>query len=1134
MIAEKMAIRPLRAWEGGMQCRQCQHENRDAAKFCEACGSSLALNCPSCDNMARLGATFCDHCGTRLLSSVPTSTEASPITLDIPSITESSALGAERRQLTVMFCDLVESTVLSGQLDPEDLRDVIQAYQATCTEVIKQFEGYVAQLLGDGLLVYFSYPQAHEDDAQRAVRSGLGMLEAMRALNMRLERERGVQLAVRVGIHTGLVVVGEMGAEGRQEQLALGETPNVAARVQGLAEPDTVVISGATAELVQGYFEWQGLGQQTLRGTTEPTTLYRVLQESGLQSRLEIVPTLTPLVGRDSEVTLLLDRWKQARVGQGQAIVLSGEAGIGKSRLVQALKDHVAEGHYTRLECRSSPYYQNTVLYPLIDLTERSASFHRDDPSQIKLEKLERVLSHYQLPLEETVPLFAALLSLPVPENRYSSLDLSPQQQRQKVLETTVKLLLELTERQPLLFVVEDLHWVDPTTLELLGQLLDQAPTASILILLTCRPEFQSTWSPRSYLTGVTLNRLTRTQVEQIVERLTEGKCLPAEVLQQVVDKTDGVPLFVEEMTKALVESDHLTLTNGAYELMGPLPSFEIPSTLQDVLMARLDRLITAKGIAQMGATIGRQFTYELLRAVVPIDETVLRRELSQLVGAELLYQRGMPPHSTYLFKHALIQDAAYQSLLRRTRHQGHQRIVQALETQFQEIVEAHPERLAQHAFQGELWDKALTYFQLAGAKAIEQSTYQETVVCLEQALAAWYHLPESRDVMEQGIDLLCDLRQALVPLRVFEPGFEYLCKAETLAERLDDRQKLGRICVLMTHYFWFVGKYECAIERGQQALALTASGGYGILQAAVNNHLGQIFYTLGNYHQALNALRQNVEFFSSERVHERAGMIGPVLGAVGSHTWAAYCLQELGKVAEAGRHADEAVRIAEAAEHVGSVIFAYYCLGRLALFQGDVHEAVPPLEYALTCCHTANIPLWHRMLTATLGAVYALSGRVSEALQHLEQAAIMPEGSSVSTEMHVYTTMGEAWLLASQLDHALTHAKRALECSRDGKERGAQAWTLRLLGAISTHHNPPQTDQAETYCQQALALANELGMRPLQAHCHRGLSTLYNQIGKSEQAHAELSTAIDMYRDMEMTFWMPETGTVLAEVEKR
>src|SRR5215475_14221809 len=471
--------------------------------------------------------------------------QAQPATQVEPRPTAPSP-DAERRQLTVMFCDLVDSTRLSSQLDPEDYRDMVRAYQQVCTDVIQRYDGHIAQLLGDGLLVYFGYPQAHEDDPQRAVRTGLGILAAMGDLNQGLQQAKGIQLGVRIGIHTGLVVVGEMGGAGRQEQLALGEVPNLAARLQGLAASNTLVISEASYRLVQGYFECQDLGAQALRGVTESMRVYHVLRESGATSRLDVAQPrgLTPLVGRESEVTLLLERWAQAKSGQGQVVLLTGDAGIGKSRLVQVLKDHIASEQHVRWECRSAEYSQNTALFPLIELFQRLLQFEAHETPNVKLEKLEHALSQYRLPLEESVPLFALLLSLPLPENRYPLLNLSPQRQRQKTLETIVAILLVLAEQQPVLFILEDLHWTDPTTLELLNLVIEQIPTTSMLTVLTCRPHFQPAWHHRSYLTEITVNRLSHAQVEQIVNRLTDEKAFPAEVLQQILTKTDGVPLF--------------------------------------------------------------------------------------------------------------------------------------------------------------------------------------------------------------------------------------------------------------------------------------------------------------------------------------------------------------------------------------------------------------------------------------------------------------------------------------------------------------------------------------------------------------------------------------------------------------
>ena len=605
---------------------------------------------------------------------------------------------AERRQLTVMFCDLVDSTALSGQLDPEDLREVVRAYQATCTAVIQHFDGSIAQYLGDGLLVYFGYPQAHEDDAQRAVRAALGIIEAMGTLNTRLEQDKSIRLAVRLGIHTGLVVVGEMGGGGRQEQLALGETPNVAARIQGLAAPDTVAISEATSRLIQGYFACHDLGPHILRGLAAPVQVYRVLGESGVQSRLEVASArgLTPLVGRGSEVTLLLERWEQVKDGAGQVVLLSGEAGIGKSRLVQALKDQMAQEPHTRIEYRCSPYHQHSAFAPIIAHIERVLAWERDTVPQEKLSKLEEALARHPWPLPEVLPLLAALLSLPLPAP-YPPLTLTPERQKQKTLEALLAWLLAETEQQPVLFIVEDLHWVDPSTLEWLSLVVEQSPTARLYGLFTCRPEFASPWPTRTHLTPLTLSRLPRPQAARLVHGVTGGKPLPAEILAQIVAKTDGVPLFVEELTKTVLESGLLREMEGAYELAGPLPPLAIPTTLQDSLMARLDRLATVKAVAQLGATIGRQFGYELLRAVSLLDDATLQQHLRQLVEAELVYQRGVPPQATYLFKHALIQDAAYQSLLKSTRQQYHQRIAQVLAERFPETAETQPELLAHH-----------------------------------------------------------------------------------------------------------------------------------------------------------------------------------------------------------------------------------------------------------------------------------------------------------------------------------------------------------------------------------------------------------------------------------------------------
>ena len=669
---------------------------------------------------------------------------------------QAESLSAERRQLTVMFCDLADSTALASQLDPEDLREVVRAYQQTCAAVIQHFDGHIAQYLGDGLLVYFGYPQAHEDDALRAVHAGLEIVEAMRALNTRLQQERGIQLALRLGVHTGPVVVGEMGGGARHEQLALGETPNLAARLQGLAALDTVVISTATLHLVQGYVECQELGVHTLKGVVAPMAVYRVIRPNVVQSRLDVASArgLTPFVGRESELALLLERWAQVKDGTGHVVLLNGEAGIGKSRLVQVLKDHAAGEAHTRLECRCSPYHQNSALYPLIDLLHRALRWQENEAPADRLEKLKHALGQYRLALDETVPLLAVLLSLPLPEGRYPQLTLTPQRQKQQTLEVILTLVLELAERQLVLFIVEDLHWIDPSTLEFLSLLIEQGPTVRVLTLLTYRPTFQPQWTGRAHVTPLTLTRLPVAQVEAMIARLMHGKPFPTEVLRHVVAKTDGVPLFIEELIKMLLESGLLTEADDRYALVDPLPSLAIPTTLHDSLIARLDRLAAVKVVAQMGATLGRQFSYSLLQAVSPLDELTLQHSLQQLVDAELLYRRGVPPQATYLFKPALIQDAAYQSLLKSARQQYHQRIAQVLEGRFPETAETQPELLAHHYTEAGLLRQAIPCWQRAGQHAIERSANVEAISHLTKGLELLKGLPDTPDRAPQELIL--------------------------------------------------------------------------------------------------------------------------------------------------------------------------------------------------------------------------------------------------------------------------------------------------------------------------------------------------------------------------------------------
>jgi class 3 adenylate cyclase/predicted ATPase len=1019
-------------------------------------------------------------------------------------------LEAERRQLTVMFCDLVESTKLSSQLDPEDYRDMVRAYQKVCSEVITRFDGHIAQLLGDGLLVYFGYPQAHEDDAQRAVRTGLGILNAIGDLHQGLLQAKDIQLAIRIGVHTGLVVVGQMGSTGRQEQLALGETPNIAARIQGLAAPNTLAISEASYRLVEGYFACQALGAQTLRGVAQPLNIYRVLGESGVHSRLDIASArgLTPLVGRESEVTLLLERWAQVKDGQGHVVFLTGDAGIGKSRLVQMLKEHVAHEPHMRWECRSSEYYQNTALFPLVDLFQRLLWFEAHETANAKLEKLAHALSQYRLPLEETVPLFAPLLSLPLPENHYPPLNLSPQRQRQKTLETIVAVLLELAERQPVLFIVEDLHWTDPSTLELLNLVIDQTPTASILTVLTCRPHFQPAWHHRSYLTEMTLNRLAQPQIERMIERITDEKRLPPEVRQLIVQRTDGVPLFVEEMTKAILESDYLKDVDGHYALTGSFSTFAIPATLHDSLMARLDRLVTAKAVAQYAAVIGRQFAYDLLSMVSQLDAATLQRELGRLVEAEIVYQRGVPPQSTYVFKHALIQDTAYESLLKSTRQQYHQRIAQVLEAQFPETAEAEPELLAHHCTEAGLIAQAVGYWQKAGQSAVQRSAHAEAIVHLRQGLALLETLPETPQRLQREVDLLIAMGASLHAVQGYAAAEvrETYTYAQQLCQHLEDPYQLFPVLRGLCSYHIVRAELRTAHALGEQLLILAQQVHDTAMLCAAHRALGTTLFDLGAAADALTHYTQGLALYDFQQHRASALLYGEDTGVL-CHSFAALALWCLGYPEQGLTQNQQAVTLARQIAHPFSLAFALSFAAVFHQLRREEHCAQECAEAAISLAQEQGFPLWRARGVALRGWALAHQGEAKEGIEQLTQGlrAFHSTGAEITRPYwlalfaEAHGSMGQPEAGLAVLMEALTHVDTT-------GERWYEAEIYRLKGELLLQQSPSNPTEAETCFHHAIRIAQSQSARSWELRATTSLARIWQQQGKRAEAHELLA----------------------------
>jgi TOMM system kinase/cyclase fusion protein len=1073
--------------------------------------------------------------------SQPNQPEPYPVIQQAQPIQETSSpiaphtLEAERRQLTVMFIDLVESTALAGELDPEDYRDVVRRYQRVCSEVISRYDGYIAQYLGDGLLVYFGFPQAHEDDAQRAVRTGLGIVEAIRSLNTGLEQEKGIKLAVRLGIHTGLVVVGEMGGEGRQEQLALGETPNVTARIQGLAEPDTLIVSETTYRLVQGFFDFDSLGEHVLRGVSQPIPVYRVLGDRGIQSRLDVASTrgLTPLVSREREVDLLLDRWGQAKDAQGQVVLLSGEAGIGKSRLVQVLKDQIVDEPHTRLECRSLPYFTNSALYPITDVLQRTLRFQTDDTPEQKLEKLAENLSQYRVSLEESVPLFGALLSLPVPEDRYPPLNLSSQRQRQKTLEAIVAILLELAERQPMLFILEDLHWTDPTTLEFLDLLIDQTPTASICALLTCRSEFQPSWSHRSYLTEVTVNRLSQPQIERMAQQVADGKRLPTEVIQQLVDKTDGVPLYVEEMTKAVLESGVLKETNGHYELVGSVASLAIPATLQDSLMARLDRLVTAKGVAQYASVIGRQFSYELLQAVSELDGATLQRELGRLVDAELVYQRGVISDATYFFKHALIQDTAYESLLRSTRQGYHRHIAEVLEERFPETAEAQPELLAHHFTEAGLHEQAVGYWQQAGRVAQERSAHEEAIVHFSKGLQGLMVLPETRERDDQQELTLClDLGKSLTATKGWAaPETESIyVRAWDLCQQTGNMAWLASVLWGLSHVYVVRADFMKHREMGTRFFSLADQRSDAIPLMAAHWLTGQNLIHVGEYVTGLQHLKQAYARYEPQQQPTYITLFGVDVG-VFALSYMSHVLWGLGYREQAMQRSREALTLAQDMHHPFSIALAQDYAAMLHQFCREPYAAQTQAEAAIALCMEqgyAYYLAWGRIIQNWALTKPGQEEGIAKMSQSLD--ALRATGGELRLPYYL-ALLAEACGKADQANEGLTLMSEALTVVEKTEERFWEAELHRLKGELLLQQSSDNAAEAETCFHQAMEVSRRQQAKSWELRAATSLAKLWQQQGKCQDAYDLLAPVYDWFTEGFDTVDLLEAKQLLDEL---
>jgi class 3 adenylate cyclase/predicted ATPase len=1015
---------------------------------------------------------------------------------------------AERRQINVMFSDLVGSTELSTRMDPEDLREVISAYQKCVAETVHRFDGFVARYMGDGVLVYFGYPRAHEDDAERAIRAGLELIAAVSAL------KSCASLQTRVGIATGLVVVGDLIGSGEaQERGIVGETPNLAARLQGIAEPNMVVICDRTRRLLGNLFELEDLGPRDLKGMVRPTRAWSALRANPVASRFEALHAsgLTALVGRDEESELLLRRWRRAQSGEGQVVLLSGEAGIGKSRLTAALLESLATERHARVRYFCSPQHTDSAFYPIIGQIERAAGLMHDDSPQAKLDKLDAVLARTSSSIEDAA-LFAEMLSLRN-DGRYPALDLTPEQRRQRTLDVLMSQMQALTRSRPLLIIFEDAHWSDPTSLEAFGRAVDRIATLRALLIVTFRPEFDAPWIGRPHVTALSLNRLTQREVSAMIDHLVGNKVLPASIRQDIIERTDGVPLFVEEMTKAVLEAGGEGAAERAAAAV-PFPALSVPASLHASLMARLDRLGAAKEVAQIGAAIGREFSHALLAAVVRKPEAELESAIGNLIAAGLLFQQGVPPHATYLFKHALVQDAAYGTLLRQPRRALHARIAETLESQFADIAERQPELLARHCTEAGLIEKAAGLWGKAGQRSLERSALVEATEQLNRALAQIATLPSTPALRREQIKLQVALITPLMHVKGYAAP-ETKVAAERARQLIEQAEALGEppedplLLLSVLYSFWcasFVAFNGDALrELAGQFLALAEKQTATVPLMIGHRIMGSLLHT-GDFVEGRAHLDRAIALYDPAEHRPLATRFGQDVG-VATLSYRSWALWMLGYPDAALADASSAVHDAREIAQAATLMYALAHASLTHIHCGDYPAANAEADELVALADEKGALFWKALGMTVQGCVLALSAKAADAVQMITSGvtALRLTGSTLWMPSHL-SYLARAHAELRQFDNAWWCIGEAITAAEMTKERWQEADIHRMAGEIELLSPKPNAAKVEAYFERALAVARAQQAKSWELRAAMSMARLWRDQGNRQKGRNHLA----------------------------
>jgi class 3 adenylate cyclase/tetratricopeptide (TPR) repeat protein len=1117
-----------------MQCPRCRHEAPASARFCGECAAPLGRTCPACRSLNAPANAYCTGCGASLGEpgagqAAPDPHEYTPKYLAERIIHTREALEGERKQVTVLFADLRGSLEILADRDPEDARRLLDPVLERMMEAVHRYEGTVNQVMGDGIMALFGAPLAHEDHAVRACYAALRMQDSISTLAEELRQKHGLSVQIRVGLNSGEVVVRSVGSDLRMDYTAVGQTTHLAGRMEQLATPGQIFLTEHTLRLTEGYVAVKSLGVVPVKGLTGPVGIYELIGPGPIRSRLQLAAArgLSRFVGRGAELAELSTAMEQARGGHGQVVALVGEPGVGKSRLVREFTTAHLQAEWRVLDAFATSFDTSAAYLPMISLLRGYFDIQEWDDARAIRDRVTASLLDLDQSLVAALPALLALLDVPVEDLAWNGLD--PQQRRRRTLDAVRRLLVRESQRRPLCLVIEDLHWIDPEAQAVLDALVESLPAARILLLVTYRPEYEQAWSRKSYYAQIAVHPLPHGMAEELLQSLLGEGADVAKLSAQLIERTEGNPLFLEESVRHLAETGALAGERGAYRVIRAADALEVPATVQALLGARIDRLHTSdKRVLQCAAVIGKDVPVPLLEAIADVSEDELRRSLHNLQAAEFLYETSLFPVFEYTFTHALTLDVAFGTLLQDRRRTLDARLVEALERRPDDSIVEHAERLAHHAFRGGVWDKAVLYSREAGTRAVARSAHRTAVRYFEQALQALEHRPETRDTTGQGIDLRLDLRTSLSPLGEFGRMLDYMTEAERLAQGLEDRRRLGLLTSLLANYFNVMLDLERAVEYGERAVALAFELRDTTVTTLANNFLSVARYSTGEFPAAIELARRNVALLQGYLAREMFGMAA--LPAVYSRTVLAWSLAELGNFAEAAEVGREAIQIAETVDHAYTLVFACLGLGTVHLRKGDSQEAVIHLERAVRTCRTGDVPGIFALAASPLASAYCLGGRADAALDLLKEA--IEQAIAIGDPFGHWLRAGsraEAYLALGRAAEALPLARRAVDITRAVKGRGLMGWALRLMGEVAGAQTPPLVEEALAAYRQALDMAQEMGTRPLEARCRLDLGALYRRLDRGDEARAELERAGELFRALGMQAWLVRAESELA-----